>query len=71
MASQASQVLQEMEGQGAGLKRQRLQAEHSLLQAVKNGTVTAQTLEEKLRNHVEAVDADMVRSKSGNTCADV
>lgn len=45
-----------------GPKRRRLQAGRNLAAETSDGTVTAALLEAKLREHVEAVDAEMVRS---------
>jgi hypothetical protein len=55
--------MQGMDVSHAGPKRRRLQQDRSLEAELKNGNLSNRILERKLLEHVEAVDANMVRSR--------
>ena len=61
---------QELGESDSGPKRRRLQAQRDLVQEVASGALTAQLLERKLHEHVESVDADMVRTHTLQHCCD-
>lgn len=54
--------MQGMRSTQAGPKRQRVLLGRDLVTQVENGLLTKTVLVHKLTDHVEAVDADMVRS---------
>ena len=62
--------MQELGESDSGPKRRRLQAQRDLVQEVASGALTAQLLERKLHEHVESVDADMVRTHASRRCSD-